>query len=680
MAKRKRDDDYDSLNSTEVELDTPEPQQSDNNNDDLKTHYYLQPNTTDTSSFQQVFRNLADQSTEFPVDTTPFMSLFDGSELPENVNFRFKLYNQVWSHQLSKIQCILNNANDDLFQDLVKFINQQSLQRLSVGYVQLTSNTANNLRILQEFYQYLQQRDNYDYKIIILNSKNFTYNIKSILREVVKQFNESCGTKSSNSSRINYDLDNIVDWFDEMKLRKTKVVLVLEDTNLINNQLLNQLLKVLQSYVGRIPFKILMALSCDTVSSWINVNIANDLRMSIEGYKFKSNDNKSLGYIILNNLFLTPELTEDNPLLINNTLSTIILNRFENSNNSIDALISEIKLCYMIYFYQSPLSILIAQDPSSKLYIDGLRKLSSFKKYIELRIHQGDARVKDLLTQDEAVIKLFQQARRDFAKFKLVIMNAINIIYQLHPNKPKQKFELYKLLINHKLLNSKYLYHSVKDMAKLPEDVLGRVIFGLTENCKEVVGDLKDDHLIKFIQSLADLNDLKEVGAKIESYFDNSILTTPLEYMVFHEIFSMNGGIIKERHSRPPLFEENYENLMINLLRPNLRATLEQGLDGYEVYLKNPLITNKIEQPVQVPILNHLFKLYKEAPSSINIHDFYLAFKATLSEEEYSVPGQDWDKLTFAWFVQSCHELMLMGVLQQKPKGDYLEKAIWKGV
>ncbi|EMG45349.1 Subunit of the origin recognition complex, putative [Candida maltosa Xu316] len=532
MAKRKRDDDYDSLNSTEVELDTPEPQQSDNNNDDLKTHYYLQPNTTDTSSFQQVFRNLADQSTEFPVDTTPFMSLFDGSELPENVNFRFKLYNQVWSHQLSKIQCILNNANDDLFQDLVKFINQQSLQRLSV-----------------------------------------------ILREVVKQFNESCGTKSSNSSRINYDLDNIVDWFDEMKLRKTKVVLVLEDTNLINNQLLNQLLKVLQSYVGRIPFKILMALSCDTVSSWINVNIANDLRMSIEGYKFKSNDNKSLGYIILNNLFLTPELTEDNPLLINNTLSTIILNRFENSNNSIDALISEIKLCYMIYFYQSPLSILIAQDPSSKLYIDGLRKLSSFKKYIELRIHQGDARVKDLLTQDEAVIKLFQQARRDFAKFKLVIMNAINIIYQLHPNKPKQKFELYKLLINHKLLNSKYLYHSVKDMAKLPEDVLGRVIFGLTENCKEVVGDLKDDHLIKFIQSLADLNDLKEVGAKIESYFDNSILTTPLEYMVFHEIFSMNGGIIKERHSRPPLFEENYENLMINLLRPNLRATLEQGLD-----------------------------------------------------------------------------------------------------
>ena len=159
------------------------------------------------------------------------------------------------------------------------------------------------------------------------------------------------------------------------------------------------------------------------------------------------------------------------------------------------------------------------------------------------------------------------------------------------------------------------------------------MLIGLTDNCTEILDGISDNHLIQLIKGLGELSDLRGVSDKLQNYFDNSILTTPLEYMVFHEVFSMDGGLIQEKFTKPPLFEENYENLMINLLRPNLRATIERGLDNYETYLANPLIENSVEQPLMPPTLTHLFKLYKEAPTTINLYDFYQAFKSTLDEK-----------------------------------------------
>lgn len=47
--------------------------------------------------------------------------------------------------------------------------------------------------------------------------------------------------------------------------------------------------------------------------------------------------------------FLNYENDETNPLILNYKLSSIIFNRFKNSNNSIDNLISQFKLSYMIF-------------------------------------------------------------------------------------------------------------------------------------------------------------------------------------------------------------------------------------------------------------------------------------------------------------------------------------------
>ena len=151
------DDDMDIDNdfSADVEDSSPEPQ---NDDDDLKTHYFITPNTNkDPSLLYRVYCKLTNQKSGVTKHRTPFLNLFSGKELSADTQHRFDLYNQVWQHQLEKIQSILNNANNDLFQDLVKFIKLGTYDKLSVGYVQLTSNTANNLRILEEFYGSLKR-------------------------------------------------------------------------------------------------------------------------------------------------------------------------------------------------------------------------------------------------------------------------------------------------------------------------------------------------------------------------------------------------------------------------------------------------------------------------------------------------------------------------------------------
>lgn len=623
----------------------------DNNS---KTHYFLQPKK------KSIEDNKFHQSVQVHDSKTPFVSLFNGKEPIANVQFRFNLYQRIWASQLEKIHSILNSANDELFNNLIKFINEPLSSKLSIGYVQLTSNNANNLRILNEFYDHTN-----NYNLIKLNSKNCQH-IKGTLREIIRQFGER---NKLEGDYLGYDLEVLQDWY--AMGNETRTVIVIEDTNLFSTQLLNQLIKFLQAI--HIPVKLLLALSCDTVSSWVNNNLRNDLRLNLEGYRFKSNDNKSLGYIILNNLFLTPELTDDNPLLINNTLSTIILNRFENSNNSIDALISEIKLCYMIFFYQLPLSILIAKFDSSSLYIDALRKTPSFKRHMEIKLLQKDPIVKEMLEDDDKVAMLFHECKKQYQKHKLAVMNSINVVYQLHPNKPMEKFHLYKLLVNNKLFNSKY-FHECLDFSKYSDEVVSRIVLHLTDDCHESIGNINDTYLIELKKNLSKDN----ITSALEAYFENPILTTPLEYMVFNEIFSLNGGIIHAKFDKQPLFEENFENLMINLLRPNLRQTIEVSLDNYELYLANPLICK--EHPLDgQPLLCAMFNVYKEAPASINLCDFYQAFAASLNKPA-DIDDDEWKVVTYSWFVQNCFELMHMGILQMKRTSEYLEKAIWKGV
>jgi origin recognition complex subunit 3 len=728
------------------------------NDDNQKTHYFIdtkRKKTGKSSVFDTIFNCLSENDSKQLIHRShPFVTLLNGKEPEEHVQLRYDLYDTIWNYQLNKIQIILNQVNVELFQQLNEFIHKQAkdhlASKLAIGFLQLSSNTANNLRILSQFNQYIVSTNKqHKYKIINLSSK-YCSNIKMASREIIRQFLDSSydsikiedeyeqeepvesddeleaeedekttGEKDDETTtlgeddliqgRVNFDMDIVEDWYKRQK-QSIKVILVIQDSNSVSNLVLNQIIKLIHSYCQTIPFKVIMGLSTNNISNWINNNFNSEIRMLTNGFKFKCMDNSNLGFRILDDLFLTYNREENHlPLfLLDSKLSTILLNRFENSNNSIDALISQIKLCYMIHFYQSPLSVLIENTididiKENSQYLDAIKKLPSFKKHIEYELYNEDKnnetgyaeKIVDLLSKDEVIISKFYQSKWNFNQYKQIIINVINIIDDLQEILDivsfQPKFTVYDLIINGKFLNSGLLNSIFKAIGELTDIQIVKLIENLTyliQNGKLVI-DVEDDqtgepivdtNLQQFIKMLPEVKHNKDFIKHLQHYLNSEYLFKSIDQYLFHEIFTLKGGELHQTTKLP----ENIENIMINLIRPNLRLSIEQGLDNANSYLKNELITTH-KFKVQ-PTLTELFKVYKEAPVTINIYDFYTTFRQSLNKPEIENAIQqqfdesEWNKVTYGWFIQNCFELMMMGFLKEKPKGDVLEKSTWIGV
>ena len=733
-----------------------------------KTHYIIDPTIRKKA-------NVAQDSTKPKLDNanrSPFCKLLH--EKPHHVLHRFSLYEKIWGHQLGAIQKILNSANNELFANLLQFIEDPITPKLNVAFLGLSSNTANNLRVLDDFSFYMRSRpaQYQNLRVVTLNSKT-CFNVKIALREVVKQVLEGPsrrGTEEDNSveeqedenaeneenlpvkedngdedfeeaeqeeviegdgGRISYDFEIVEDWIkdyskQEKDTEKLRIVVILEDTNGFSNEVLNQLVQLFCVYATRAPLKLIMSLSSKNISDWITANITSKLRTMINGCKLEAKENKDIGFQVINDILLQNEITPDNPLLLDARLSLIVLNRFENSNNSIDSLITELKLSYMIHFYQLPLSSLVDNNfPAETFHYAALRKLPSFKTYMESRMHQlaqmepgsiEAQKAKDelvgLLTDDEQLQRLLEKAKSRFQNYQNAVMNAVHIVHHIG-GASKEKFQIYKLITNNQLINSVYLSDMLKKLKLLgSKEFLSLVHFINSDAIKERIGNCIDRDIAKLKEELKDDKNKLWVDAITDYLYKNENVNMKIHDNLFNEVLTINGGISElENLSSSTSIEENYENLMISLIRPKLREIIEKGMDEPQKYLRNALVLEHIGQEnksmrMTGPVLSKIYQVYKDAPVNINLWDFYLAFKLSLQQKDLlseianavktadtetskmmetllkdiETDEKQWDKLAYAWFLQSCFELESMGFLREKSKGDYVEKLIWKNL
>lgn len=711
---------------------------------------------------------------------SPFPSLLVESE--SQTTLRYALYERVWGHQLAAIQRLLNSANDRLFGQLLRFVLSALPTKLATAFLALSSNTANNLRILDDFTRHVTDLGNPHIRIVNLNSK-VCFNIKAAMREVVKQILEprevgvemrdefrgsteeadvkeedisdadnsldeddefkdaeedqeaeeedneveekgTAGAKDyDRDGRISYDFEIIQDWVNHYRSTISKdlrIIVILEDSDGFSNEVLNQLIQLFCVYSKRAPIKLIMGLSSRNVSDWINVNITSKLRTLISGCKLEAKDNKDIGFQVIDDILLQNEITPENPLLLDAQLSLIILTRFENSNNSIDSLITELKLTYMIHFYQLPLASMV--DPffePEKFHFSCLRKLASFKTYMEVLLHQfaqeksesAKQEIYDLLDDDVKLFDLFKESRDRFQKYQNSVMNAIHIIHELSANQ-KHRFEIYKLVTNNQLVNSVYLSDVLKRVKNFSKSEVAEVVrFIHSDSVKETLKGCVDEDVQKLRSNLS--HDSETFLEDITKYLHgNPNLNMKISDNLFNEVLTINGGSSELDKLHPTLtIEENYENLMINLIRPKLRETLENGLEEPQRYLRNALVVEEsgtFEKLSRLhgPMLSRLYQVYKDAPVNINIWDFFVAFRLSLlkgellaeirenlseadselkEQAESILKGIDesdgrWDRLAYSWFLQSSFELVSMGFLREKSKGDYVEKMIWRNL
>ena len=179
--------------------------------------------------------------------------------------------------------------------------------------------------------------------------------------------------------------------------------------------------------------------------------------------------------------------------------------------------------------------------------------------------------------------------------------------------------------------------------------------------------------------------------------------TEDLVNLPFHEVFTISGGSMIEPYEQQLIKEKN-SNLILNLLRPEIRASLETQLENSDILLSGKLVSkiSGLEPDYKWDkrtFITRLFNVYKDAPVNINIYDFFVAFKESFNRKttvaylfkDVDEPGlrkqledetnhEVWEKLLYSWFLQGCFEFLLIGIIKEKPKGDVVEKVIWKGV
>lgn len=636
---------------------------------DQRASYFVKPNK----------KQLIEAPQE-AVANNPMIQLLDGKEHLKYVNSRYDMYQTILKTIIAKVDRIVNESNTALFELLVKFIRQEfkGNGKMPVGHILLSSNTANNARILNQFYRYIEQKK--DIRVARISSRRTGTSIKLLLKDVIRQLttedkgddqdvpsydeekekdndkdgkdgkddededddedgdeeDEDVYKLTEDESRVTYDLELLSSWFSHNDRGISRIIIVIEDTEMIDTQVVNQFLKLIYKY-NRLPIKLIFGLSSNNVSSWINDNINNEIRLLLENYKFKTISNKELSLKVLDEVFLNPDVE----LLLNEKLTTILLTRFYNSNNSIDNLVNEIRLCLMIHFYQSPFSVLLKESIPNE-YVTLLRRLPSFKRHIEYCIFEKNHQELDIIEDDKKLIDRFELSRTNFNTYKHDIFSLMNELFAI--NSSVTKFEIYKLIIKNELIESKYF----GDCLKITED-------------KEALMD-------------------KFHGCK---------LNVKLSDKLFNEIYCLHGGGNYE--APPPTLEENYENLMINLMRPGLRKLMHRNLTSSELYLDNELITVDNKMVVE-PMIIKLYNLLKETPPTFNIYEFFMAFKQSLDKQSIlkelsqfdpelqHYDDKKWTRLIYAWFIQICQEFLMLGFIKEKPRGDHFERNMWPGL
>lgn len=677
------------------------------NDDNHKPFYYIAPKRT---RFPQPAESDSVRA------TTALTRLMNGKELEAQTRARFLLYNTLVNRLAFIADGVIDDSNQNLYIDLLSFVRSAAfaeneshlatglikpIRKLPVGYLQLTSNTSLNSKILDGFYWYATRK--VQAKVVTLNSKTSSNSIKQLVTSMLKQLYEPNGftnaahsegepdldgedldeseteldeygqviEKESQKSLFSYSMELFHDWFNQQK-GNPLLVIVFENCDSADPQCLNKFLKLIMPSAEKYTMNVVFAMSRSNVGTWINDNINNSFKLRMTHYEFGTLSNRELCHRFLYKML--PECE----FFLDETLLSIILTRFEIGNNSLDNLINEIKVCLMIHFYSNSYSRLMADSNLTVQDVDMLRRLPSFKYHVETLLHEYDQHhnenvrkeIQTLLTDNELIMRRFQEVERDFS---FIRRNLGNLHHFLNTFDYDLSFpDFYKLIVTNKLQDSKIVKH-----------IYAQILCDKLEYQK-VESMLKDlePHI-----NITRYN-YKDMFLSVVKRFD---VNRP-----FKEVFFVNGNTFEQKL---PKLKENYRNQMLNFLRPPVRESLLNNLSDSAEYLDNDLNPNRFAtltgiQPIQV----NLFNILMEAPPVINHYEFFMAFKQSLDKnkllahlnsnsskknlylKECETDDKAWEKLVYSWFLQICNEFLMVGLIREKPRGDHFERAIWKGM
>lgn len=565
-------------------------------------------------------------------------------------------------------------------------------------------------------------------------------NFKTALNHIVKNITEK-GKSSIQpeqnededdlkyDKRLRYDLDIIADWSRRLvkndptlhDMSGLRIVISVDDADSFDISVLTSLIKMLHSYISHFPIKLMFSVAT-SVEVFEEKLPRSSIRL-LNGQSINASLDDGLQTIIKNTIL---QRTSLGYILLGPKLFRSLIQRQEQSLESIDAYISSLKYAYMSHYYSNPFSCIhecMDEDFDVDKTVEALKKvlttkhcqalrlLGSFREQTESSISEMEAaQLESLITNDSHLIYLVATSLHEFAYYKQHMLYGLNLLMtMINALKEFSDSELGDLKIH-------TLYPSVLtgEITSMPEftqlktaiaeaepDVLAKILYELDNfadlpRYAEISQELQQEETAKLLDKYIDRTGpeyfgipgaIKERSAVIpysksqrkitDMIFDQLLASfTPYRKIFLHELFVVDTAALQE-----------------NVFVPTHRAAIEMALSNPKHYwgsvltntITNDLVTEDDIDPNDMsamgsdPHLCIMYTLYRESNVFINIYDWYTTFSSILKK-----PAEDdplWDKKVLSWFLQSVAELKFLGIIRDsKRKFECVEKLVWRGL
>lgn len=611
----------------------------------------------------------------------PFVNLLDGKELSQNVDRRWELYHQLHSHFHDQVTNIIENIETDLkreisdilFNERVKkgpkpcfntlfLLGSDSTTKIDLPksdsevfsvLIELTPKESPNVRMMlrRSMFKLFSSADTEIHQKASIKTTEAYEGEPDNEREGESEEKEDDyrdlsieGAPAGVNAKqvdVSYDL-SLVENFKTLFGKNLNMVFNFKDVDSINFQTLDNFIVLLKNALKNEHLQISLVFNVNTNMSNIEKNFTQSTIRLLKRNYHTLDVSSNKGFKYGNRIFQSFLDTVDGKLNLAPRFVEFLLSKMaNNANHNLQLLVKILDYSLMSYFFHNPFSVFIDPvniDFLNEDYLDMLVRCPTFMFFIEGLIKQNAPS-----EEIRALLTNKDLTLADFFAEFLVRENPINGFAKQVANFLEEELHIY----NYNLIE---LYHNLL-VGKL-ETFLKR--WPVYRNCKQ---ELKFE---------------------------------PID-TIFGELFTL----------------DNNNELLSQALFPCYKSNLENDMLNWEHIL--PLGQCKAESETlsklddcMAPVVGHMFKLYREANSLINVYDFYTTFRDTLPKKEIMeflneasdsdakiyrfLTNNDTDKVidkvALALFMQAIFDFDHMGIIktQNNKNYDVIEKCIWRGI
>ncbi|CAI4616393.1 CQS_1a_G0034040.mRNA.1.CDS.1 [Saccharomyces cerevisiae] len=577
----------------------------------------------------------------------PFVKLLSGKESEVNVEKRWELYHQLHSHFHDQVDHIIDNIEADLKAEISDLLYSETTQkrRCFNTIFLLGSDSTTKIELKDESSRYnvlieLTPKESPNVRMMLRRSMYKLYSAADAEEHPTIKYediNDEDGDFTEQNNDVSYDL-SLVENFKRLFGKDLAMVFNFKDVDSINFNTLDNFIILLKSAFKYDHVKISLIFNINTNLSNIEKNLRQSTIRLLKRNYHKLDVSSNKGFKYGNQIFQSFLDTVDGKLNLSDRFVEFILSKMaNNTNHNLQLLTKMLDYSLMSYFFQNAFSVFIDPVNVDFLNDDYLKILSrcpTFMFFVEGLIKQH--------APADEILSLLTNKNRGLEEF------FVEFLVRENPINGHAKF-----------------------VARFLEEELNITNFNLIELYYNLLIGKLDSYLDRW-------SACKEYKDRL--HFE------PID-TIFQELFTL----------------DNRSGLLTQSIFPSYKSNIEDNLLSWEQVLPSldkenyDTLSGDLDK-IMAPVLGQLFKLYREANMTINIYDFYIAFRETLPKEEIlnfirkdpsntkllelAETPDAFDKVALILFMQAIFAFENMGLIkfQSTKSYDLVEKCVWRGI